>query len=165
MGLKCFQHQRVAPSGLPLPCLQPVAGLAPERSPEATAHTDPEGQTPPHVLSPDLTPGLVNTCLGRRNLEMEKAPPLGSSLPVTRSRSQQPLTAAPAGALAWLHLWRIDTSVLRGSAIHSAPAYGSFFFPKRKEFGSESSSETEQLVVPVEPGAVSGCSGLAQNLK
>lgn len=40
-----------------------------------------------------------------------------------------------------------------------------FFFPKRKDFGSESSGEIEQHVVPTEPGAVSGCSGRAQNLK
>lgn len=39
------------------------------------------------------------------------------------------------------------------------------FFPQRKYLGSESSSETEQRVVPVEPLAVSGCSGEAQNLK
>lgn len=40
-----------------------------------------------------------------------------------------------------------------------------FFFPKRKDFGSESSGEIEQHEVPMEPGAVSGCSGQAQNLK
>lgn len=38
------------------------------------------------------------------------------------------LTASPSGAGARLHLWRIDTSVLRGSTVHSAPAYGSFGF-------------------------------------
>lgn len=64
------------------------------------------------------------------------------------------LPAAPPGAQASF-IYGIDTSVLRGSTIHSAPAYGSFF-SKRKDFGSESSSEIEQRAVPLQPGAASG---------
>ena len=40
-----------------------------------------------------------------------------------------------------------------------------FIFSKRKDFGSESSGETVQRVVPMEPGEVLGCSGGAQDLK
>lgn len=60
---------------------------------------------------------------------MEKTAPLPSHFPFQISLdTHRAAHSRTPGAGAWLPLWRIDTSILRESTIHSAPAYGSFFF-------------------------------------
>lgn len=148
-------------------------GWAGPRMEQVTAHTEPKEPTQLHTLNPGLIPGLPGRKEGaaaregawkwKRQLPFQVIFPLPISLDTAEL-----LTAAPPGARAWLRLWRenqYQRPQRRHNSLRTCLWIVFVLFSKRKDLGSESSGEIEQRVVPMEPGAVSGCSSWAQNLK
>lgn len=161
MGPKCFQHQLVEPPGLPLPCLHPVGGLAPNGARESQHLLNPKDK-------PSPTPSVQLSSLGCVYLPGTKEPGNGKSSTTwklsSRSRGAT-LSSTPRGSGLASFMENQYQCPARERTQFTLHLLMDRFFPKRKDFGSESSSETEQRVVPVEPLAVLGCSGEAQNLK
>lgn len=148
-------------SGLPLsPCSRLVLWLSAASQVLSTAHAGLQGINCP--WAPTVYPELIHRPLNTPSPEGRKLQPAGLEVDARISVSlllpHQPkdtkscFLRLPWGSGPASHMENRYQCVLRGSTIHCAPDYGSFFFPPtRKDLDYESSDEIEQYAVPMEP--------------